>query len=74
MSHQLNEFSDYYGQNSMETDNSEENGMANAETSVGAMDIDIRASANGDDKDTLPDGKSNDSAHLDASAEEDGDV
>ncbi|KAK6115384.1 hypothetical protein DH2020_007653 [Rehmannia glutinosa] len=73
MSHQLNQFSAYSGQVSMETDTSEENGIGNGETSVNAMDIDLRASANGgDDMDVmLPDGKSNDSANIDASVEED---
>ncbi|GFP96301.1 intron-binding protein aquarius [Phtheirospermum japonicum] len=65
MGHQLNQFPAYSGQDSMETDAPEENGMGNGEPSVGAMDIDMHNSAKDSDKDMLPDVKSNDSEHLD---------
>ncbi|KAL8542173.1 hypothetical protein ACS0TY_003147 [Phlomoides rotata] len=62
--HQMNEFSD--GNMPMEEiDNSEENGMANGETSIDHM----QTSAAGDDKDLLAD-KSDNTTRVDASAEE----
>lgn len=59
--HQMNEFS---GGN-MEIDNSEENGMANGETSVDHM----HTSTVGDDQDSLADTSDN-TAQVDASAQE----
>ncbi|KAK4406328.1 RNA helicase aquarius [Sesamum angolense] len=72
--HQFNQFSAYPADVSTKIDTSEENGIENGETSLYAMDIDTRDSANGGDKDILLDGKSNDSAEPEPSAEEDGDV
>ncbi|KAL0387869.1 UNVERIFIED_CONTAM: RNA helicase aquarius [Sesamum radiatum] len=72
--HQFNQFSAYPADVSTKIDTSEENGIENGETSLHAMDIDTRDSANGGDKDILLDGKSNDSAEPEPSAEEDGDV
>ncbi|PIN23485.1 DEAD box containing helicase [Handroanthus impetiginosus] len=82
MSHQLHQLSAYSGQNTMEVDASEENGIENAPTSNHAMDIDTlhdgklgdaaHPDASSDGKDMLPDGNSNDAAHPDASADEDG--
>ncbi|KAL0413595.1 UNVERIFIED_CONTAM: RNA helicase aquarius [Sesamum radiatum] len=72
--HQFNQFSSYPADVSTKIDTSEENGMETEETSLHAMDIDTRASANGGDKDILLDGKSNESAEPEPSAEDDGDV
>ncbi|KAK4424856.1 RNA helicase aquarius [Sesamum alatum] len=72
MSHQFNQFSAYPGEVSTKIDTSEENGVENGETSLHVMDIDTRDSANGGDKDMLLDGKPNDSAEPEPSAEEDG--
>lgn len=74
MSHQL-QFPEYSGQVSMETDTTEENGTVDPENSAQPMDLEMRASENGSEKDTmLPVGNSNGSTHPEASAEEDGDA
>ncbi|KAH6766515.1 P-loop containing nucleoside triphosphate hydrolases superfamily protein [Perilla frutescens var. hirtella] len=87
MSHQSNDFSTYPGQTSVEADNSVENGVADAEASIGTVDVEMQtpaydddrdvemhASENGDDKDTIPDGKPTDPIGADVSPKEDGGV
>lgn len=86
MSYQLNEFSSYPGQDSVEADNSAENGIGNEETSIGEdaemkssangddRDVEMHASTNSDDKDMLPDGTPNDPIRADVSPKEDGGV
>ncbi|XP_057789998.1 uncharacterized protein LOC131006864 [Salvia miltiorrhiza] len=50
-SYHVNEFSSYPGHISTEDDNSVENSIANAETSIGAEDVEMQASVNGDESD-----------------------
>ncbi|KAL1559561.1 RNA helicase aquarius [Salvia divinorum] len=83
-SYHLNESWSYPGQNSAVDDNSVENGTANPDTSTGTDDVEMQASANGDDMDVEmrapvngdvmdmpPDGKPNDSICADVSPKED---